>query len=134
MKKKATELIEFGCKNKKTGLISGKKYNHPEIGENMYFSHEIDDCLYFRGFVVKKDFIDFNLFEEVREKIKATCDAWIAVGKTEKPSKDCIYDKVFNVYTTAEIYLLKEIAESRLINERFELIKLKATFEEVDDE
>jgi hypothetical protein len=114
------EIIE------KPGLIVGKQYKHPGLDflltyrGSLWFDSPV-------GFVFLNE-SNIEKLTEAKEKIKAECDVWIRV-RTDVPPDDHVLDKAFGLLTGGRLHIEKPCP-----SDWYKVVKLKATFEEIDDE
>jgi hypothetical protein len=120
---------------KKEDLVQGKIYRHPLFNFDIHFDFNSQfiwvDSFKKRRVVSLFDY-DIEQLTEVK-KIKVECDVWINVDDSEGPDCEHKIDEIFNLCTDEYIYFDEESAHSSAYSYH-KTKKLKATFEEVDDE
>jgi hypothetical protein len=129
---------------RKEDLVEGKKYRHPEFNVDLTFCFYSLDGQYLcftgqrnDGFTIVSNLTlltcELDALMLVREKIKVECDVWINVIEGIKPDVGYL-DEIIGVCTDGYIFSSKKRALNSCHGEVcLKPIKLKATFEEVDD-
>lgn len=115
---------------KKENLVEGKTYRHPDFKSDLFYVGDGVFQTYYGA--LKANDSTVAPLTEVREKIKVECEVWINVDSKGSIVEERLMDKTFRLDTCGDIYFSKHQANDNRY-ENYKPIRLKATFEEVDD-